>query len=416
MDLHAFCKELGFDEKKENFLAPRWEELCSNTENIKIPEFMTSAFYRKYAPVCGLPDSVLPRMDAVADIVAKNPVCARYAAMLEYGFFKAPVIFPMQSLGELPDLFGENAGVFQLMVAMSAIPLWTKTYGKLGLPEKYALDSAKWIGGTSGIYAAAHNGIPGHTFQQTRWIRYYVEGKLFRIGRLEYMLDTWKIFLPAVYINRKDHSISVLCRDQWAYNAAGQKIDPAMETPAFTARIKLLDHYVTGTPIMPNGYPRIGRKITLDLNEWEPLCSAWELVPGIHIPGGGGMKPELLKESLIEAKQFFRKYFATDVKAFSCGSWLFNPMWEKELPDSNIAAFQRNVYLTGNSPSKYSGLFFVYGRNSGDPREWQCTTSIHKAFCRIFDRNENLADGFMFILAEDVEKFGTEYYRKKYQF
>ena len=128
------------------------------------------------------------------------------------------------------------------------------------------------------------------------------------------------------------------------------------------------------------------------------------------------MTPEAIKSSLLEAKQFFRKYFSTDVKAFVCGSWIFNPAWERELPDSNLADFSRQVYKTPCFPAGGGpGLFFVYGRDDMDPRELPCTSSLHKAFRRIYEKGEPLRSGAMFILTEDLVHYGTEYYRRTYR-
>ena len=127
------------------------------------------------------------------------------------------------------------------------------------------------------------------------------------------------------------------------------------------------------------------------------------------------MKLELIKESLLMAKKFYREVFDYDVKIFCCHSWIFNPAWEKELPDSNFAAWQRNSYLTPCSESTgMPGMFFVYGDDSIDPRKIEQKSSLHKAFCRILDRGEKLRNGTMFIMAEDIEKIGTEFYRQEY--
>ncbi len=415
MELKTFCAEMGFGSEAEKILFPVWEVLCEKTQP-GVPEFMKRDFYEKYYPMTGGPDGVLERMDAVSKIVSENPCAAFYAAFLHYAMFQAHPGIPVSRLPNSEKVFGENVGILNLMVALSSLPLTGKTLEKLGIPEQHLHDIASWIGGTVQIYAAAHNGIPGHTLTQTPWLRWHVDGKLFRIGRLEYLFGGWPEWLPVVYKNRKDGKLAVLCRDQWAFDKDGFRVDPEKETPAFVTRLKELDNRITGTPVMPDGFPLSGRKVTLDLRDWMPLCAPWDMIPSLHIPGGGGMTPEAIKSSLLEAKQFFRKYFSTDVKAFVCGSWIFNPAWERELPDSNLADFSRQVYKTpcfpvGGGP----GLFFVYGRDDMDPRELPCTSSLHKAFRRIYEKGEPLRSGAMFILTEDLVHYGTEYYRRTYR-
>ncbi|MBO7148168.1 MAG: hypothetical protein J6W81_10520 [Lentisphaeria bacterium] len=410
MDLHDFCIEMGFDLQTEELFKPHWERLCNNTVS-GIPSFMTREFFDKWYPRCKGPAGLDQEVDEVLRIVENDPVCARYAAMLHYAYFIAtPYIGIIPPLSE--KKFGKNAGIFHLFIVMSSLPLIEKTHQNLRLPEKYFLDTCTWIGGTISIYAAAHEGYPGHTPSQTYWMRFHIDGKLFRVGRFEYMMEPFSPALPAIFRNRKDNSLAVLCRDQWAFDGNGFRVDPDKETPAFTARLKFLDNRVTGTPVTPYGFPQTGRKVTLDLTEWEAICSPWDTCLGIHIPGGGGMTEQAVRDSLLEARQFFRKYFSVDIKVFQCSSWLFNPAWEKELPDSNLALLQRNVYLTPPLPLwGCPGFFFVYGRPNGDPRQFQCTTSLHKAFCRIAERGEPLRNGAMFILASDLESFGKNTYR-----
>lgn len=413
-DLCTFCRDLGWGPEAEKILAPYWETLCAGSSD-SFPAFMEKSACMDYAAKAEIPADAYPRMERVAAIVRGNSELCFLSNMLHYAFYKAD---PMINLGSLPPVekfFGENSGIFQLLIVLSSVPCVEANYASMGIPEKYASDSAKWIGGTVEIYRAAHNGIPGHTSGQTYWPRYTIDGKLFRIGRLEYKLSNWTKDYPAVYVNRSDRTLCVLCLDQAKYDKEGFRLpENSTETPAFTARLKVRDNHVTGTPILPTGFPRIGRKVTLDLSQWEGLCAPWDLVGDIHIPGGGNMSMEAVKESLLEARQFFRKYFSTDVKAFTCGSWIFNPAWQKELPASNLAKFQRNTYMTSVVKHPATGLFFVYGRPQGDPRQWQKESSLHEAFCRIFERKESLAHSFVFVTAEDLDKFGTEYYLKEY--
>lgn len=412
MELHDFCRTLEFDAVWENKLFPVWEQLTKNTDD-SLPDFMKEEFRRRYYPYCQGPENLWNRMTRVEEITAKTPVCARLAQIIRYAVFIAE---PQISLGEWPTLekfYGEDSGIFYLLVAMSALPLIERKHRELGLPEHYWQDAAGFIGGRMQLYAAAHNGQPG-MISAFAFLRHHVDGHLFRIGRLEFMLQTPpEGFFPAVYVNRKDGSLQVLCRNQWRFDRNGLFVlDPREET-AFTATLEITGSQVAGTPISPYGFPLTNRTVTLDLKEWEPFCTPWDLVPAIHIPGGGSITMDILKESMQEACSFFRKYFHQEVPAFTCASWLFNPDWETELPRSNMTQWQKNVYMCAVAKSPAAGLFFVYGR-TGDPRQMQRTTSLHEAFCRLFDRNEVLKYGYTFIPVCDLEKFGTEFRRKQW--
>ena len=418
MDFEYFSRKIGFSKVFSETLEPHWQKLWANSSD-EVPFFMKEEFYTRYYPLCCgtvSPEKVYPLMEEVCRVVRSEPAAARYASMLHYAFYHAnPIIkLPWPSPTEL---FGRNTGIFQLMVALSSFPLIKKKHRELNLPEKYFADTCQWLGGTMGIYAAAHDGLPGHTLSQAYWFRYHIDGKLFRIGRLEYLAKPWDPDFPAVYRNRTDGSLAVLCRDGWAFDKDGFRVDPSASESEFTASLKTFNGKMTGMPVTPCGKPVREREITLDLAEWEPLCTPWESVLTVHIPGGGGLTTEAVRGSLIEAIKFYHDYLHEDVKVFTCSSWILNPVWEKELPESNMAVMQRNVYMTpARPPCGKPGVFFVYGDEECDPGSRPRTTRLHQAFCRILDRGEPLRSGLMFIPASEVEFYGTEYFRKKYHF
>lgn len=206
----------------------------------------------------------------------------------------------------------------------------------------------------------------------------------------------------------------VFCRDKWRFMPDGSI--PQISTPdseLVPVKLKILDNHVTGTPVTPYGKVLIGRKVTIDLAEWEGICQPWELVPSIHIPGGGGMKPELVKQSMLDAKEFFRKYFKQDVKLFVCASWILNPDWETELPDSNLAKFMREGYMTpfGRAGGR-DGIFFIFGRTDNEaPLTYPAHNTMQQAFHRLLKAGRPLRSGAVFFLTDKLDRFGTQYYR-----
>ena len=415
MTIDDFCAAMGFGAAEKHLLEEIWDEAVK-TAPADLPVFMTMDFCRNYYPMTGGDLKHLTRMEEVCRIVEQTPEAALYAWILHYGLFLRGAQANLRNLPLPSGVFGENAGIFQLMVAVSAIPLIEKTPERMKIPHSYALDIAKWIGGTIGLFETGNNGIPGHTLQQTSWIRNYIDGRLFRIGRFEFLMHEYPLWMPAVYRNRKDGSLMVLCRDGWRFLPDGCR--PKRGTPdseVVVTRLKIMDNHVTGTPVTPRGEVLLGRKVTIDLADWEALCNPWELTPSIHIPAGGGMKPELTKASLIEAKEFFRKYFKQDIRMFICHSWILNPDWESELPDSNLAKFMREGYMTpGLESDGRDGVFFVFGRtDNDDPLTYPAVTSIQKAFHRILKSGRRLRSGAVLFLTDKLDRFGTQYYRNQ---
>ena len=182
-----------------------------------------------------------------------------------------------------------------------------------------------------------------------------------------------------------------------------------------TATIVNDGKFISGIPINPAGYAEVDRTATLDLSEYTPLWNSWDLVPGIHIPGGGGMTPEAVKDSLIQALDFFPRYFQRKVAAISCFSWIFNPDFEQELPDSNLAKFMQQVYLLPFASVGVEGLQFVFGRTDKDWSDYPADNTLRKAFHNLRKQGKRLKAGAMFIEKDGIEAFGSMLYRKNYQ-
>ena len=124
MDFECFARKIGFSSAFSDSLTPYREKLLAHSSE-EVPDFMNEDFYTRYYPLCqgSVPaEELYPKMAEVCRIVRKEPAAARYASMLHYAFYQAnPVLdVPWPS----PEgLFGPNAGIFNLMVALSAFPL-----------------------------------------------------------------------------------------------------------------------------------------------------------------------------------------------------------------------------------------------------------------------------------------------------
>ena len=66
-------------------------------------------------------------------------------------------------------------------------------------------------------------------------------------------------------------------------------------------------------------------------------------VIGVHIPGGGGLTPEIVDESFKEAERYVKTYFPDyKYKGYTCQSWVCDPQLKSLISeDSNIIKFAR---------------------------------------------------------------------------
>ncbi len=378
------------------------------------PFFTDRKFLAEQLKTAGIGEDVLLPLAEVAGRVAAEEPLRLLARHAHHTLCRSGAAHTLGHWPELDRVFGEKCGLFYLMIGLSAIPVFTETYRGLGLPEGYAAAAAKWLGGTVEIYRSAHGGYPGHTRSQLYWMRNYIDGKLFRIGRFEFMNQTHPDS-PAVFVyrNRKSGQVTALAADGTPCSADGYVLydgQPRKEA-AFVTRLTHEAGAVSGNPVSPQGII-LDRTLRLPAAEWSPVLEPGDFTPGIHIPGGGGMTPEICRESLKEALRFYAAYFPEKrVKAFVCSSWIFNPDWERLLPGSNLAKFQRSCYLYPQRSNGREGLFFLFGREHGEYADYPRDNSVRRAMLGILESGGRLRSEGMFLLPEELEKFDAEPYR-----
>ena len=410
MILADFLRECGFSAELEPFFAPYWGE---GSFPDAMPEHLTMAFFRRWMPLLELNPAIPEsRMESLSSAVRSNSALRIYANLLD-GWLLRGVPGPDHRLLPYPvELLGEEgAGLFSLMAALAALPRIAETHARLGLDESYVRGIAKWIAGTTSIYGSAHHGIPGTDFRQHHWLVHSIDARLFRIGRFEFLIHTAPDWIPALYRNRFSGRIEAFCRDGWRLDNDGFRCDKG-GTPA---TLEQEGSMLTGIPVDPaTGRAVPGARRTIDLELHEPLLTPHEWVPSVHIPGGGGMTPELAGESLRSAARFFRRQFHKEIRVFVCESCILNPAWLELLPESNLAKFMRELFLFPAPPEERSGLFFVFGRDDGEFSSYPADNSLRRAFHRLHDSGGTFRAGGMFIPVGGLDRWGEQIYRSRF--
>ena len=394
--------------------ANRFEESVTGFSGL--PEYMTMEFVHRYYPWVGGDEKHYTAFERVAEKVAASEALQLYAHHAHNVLF----VYPLEEcrFGSWPVLstvLGDDSGMFDFMIAMSAIPMWAETHRKMGIPENYSRASAEWLNGTLRIYNSAHPGCYGIDRTQVYWLRFNIDGKLFRIGRFEYMIEELPGYMPRVFRNKTTGKTIALCGDNWGLLGDGTRMfnKGAEETIPLRAKVTEKDNHVYGIRISPTGKAVINEICDLDLNEYEEILHKGDFTPGMHIPGGGGMTVEKAYASWQEALEFFPKYLNKTPKAISCLSWIFNSSFERELPDSNLAKLMRVVYLFPECSYGRDGAFFIFGRSDGDFSVYPQDNSVRKAFHRIVDAGELLKSGGMFILPQEIREHNGNRYRRE---
>ncbi len=106
-----------------------------------------------------------------------------------------------------------------------------------------------------------------------------------------------------------------------------------------------------------------------------------EWVLSTHIPMSGPLTPASVDDSFARATAFFATHFPDyPTHWFHCRSWLLDPTLSEQLPESNLAAFQRRWTLYGPAePGIEDLLFFAFFRRGQvDPAALPTDTELRR--------------------------------------
>ena len=345
---------------------------------------------------------------ATAEKIEANPDLKILSWHLHQTLCEYPEPFNYAKWPRPESSLGDDTGLFSLLVALGIVPLVIKKYAAMGVPEEIIHDTLLEIGCFNEFHKTGNDGKPGIIFDSFGWLRNYVEGRLFRLGRMEYKLNVFPHTVEA-YQHKDNGKVIALSADGICFNNEGYVVAEA--DSACKAELKITDSEVSGIVISPKGMST-NHNITLSLTEWEHVLGEGEQIIDVHIPSGGGLTPEACKDSMEKVAEFFDNFFP-DVKtrAFYCHSWIFNTQLETILPGSNLAKFMEELYLFPVPSERMDGFRFVFCREYDDLSKAPRETRLHRGMLDILESGGSLRSGGMFFLKDDLSTFGSKHYR-----
>ncbi len=366
--------------------------------------FLQESFIRKYWQSAELPAEKLDETIAFATYLNDTPQY-RYLA---WHLYRYCTLTPLASFrgNDLPDIIdglGVKSGMLYLLIALSMIPTYEERAVREGFPVEYGRAGAKRIGSTTCFFAQKFDGAFGLRGNTLPFQLHYRETATWRIGRFDYQPRQAGIVVPVIYA--KDGEVTALCPDGAMYDACGDRTE-APEKAVRKTTLSENGSTVTGTPIDPVTGIAGKETVTLNLQDgWKKIVGADDWTLFFHIPGGGGMTPELCRESFAEALEFFRSYMPDkDFKVIWSSSWIFNPAWAELMPQSNMAKLINSGYLFPTVRwEKYPGLYFVFGERDGRPEDFDPRNTVEKAVIKCMKENRLRSAG-LFLLPETAGK------------
>ena len=303
-------------------------------------------------------------------------------------------------------LEGDEVGCFHFLVALGFPPEYSAAQRALGIPENVIRDSCQQIGCYAFNFHRA-TGKAGIFPNQLSWLHcYFPPGRYYRLGRLEYQASVYSHPFK-VYRRKTDGRTCALCLPDHWYTQDGEACLAGCDRPAdaWEPSFEERDNGIFGHPVGPDARVSI-EKVFLPSDEWECALAPGDNVLNMHIPSGGGMTPDLVRESIRSAIPFFDRHCPDKpAKAIVCTSWIFsNQLSECLPPDSNILALQRMVHLVPISSSPSSGLWFVFlVRSPFDVAALPRDTSMRRAIADWLTAGNVFHLGGMYLLKEEVE-------------
>jgi hypothetical protein len=160
----------------------------------------------------------------------------------------------------------------------------------------------------------------------------------------------------------------------------------------------------------------VNREVTLPLDLWPCVLQKDRIVLEMHIPAGGGMTPAACAESFQRAVAFFRQHFPqASPAAIVSGSWIFSPVLEYFMPaDANLVRFVRELYLFPVQSGLHDGLWFIFFQDKFDPATALRDTWLQRTMLDYITAGKRWRAGGMFMLLDDVPRFGTRVYRSRW--
>ena len=368
----------------------------------RTPYFLEPDFLKKTGDLAELPADLLEDVLALAADLKKDPLLKTLAWHLYRLFCLLP---DFKAFPDHIDLTGERTGILYVIIMLSIHPHLRQRMELEGLPPGLAdraMPRCTPLLGNRNILYPGEKGLQGRALP---FMLNYMNAPCFRIGRFDFVLSGVPGYYPELFRSRKNGRYTALCKSSWHPDAEGFLLsndDTTVPGTVFT-----IDGKTASGRVIDLGTGKVTRETAaLDLNEYERLLPPGAHMLVMHIPGGGGMTLEKCRESFLAARDFVKKYFPERTfAAFGCTSWVFNPDWREYLPESNIAKLQKATLAFPFPAAPKSGLYFIFGRDDGDPATYPADNSMRRAMIRAWREKGALRSAGMILPFDETDKF-----------
>lgn len=308
--------------------------------------------------------------------------------------------------------FGKHASLFYLHAALERLPLTEQRYAERGISSEIFVATLRDIG----VWVQnAYNLVGYYCIRNFSWTWRHLEAKLFRLGRLQYMVRPFKDEVKGFY-NAHENKLLLLADNGMELRANGdmQGVCGKEKTDdGFVTKYEETEEYYIGNPITPYG-KGIKEEVKLKKSEWKKVLDKGDHLLEIHIPRDGDFSLETVKASYAQAREFYSKHFPElDIKGMACHTWLFTRQLQDMLPQSSkIVQFQRQFYLYPTSGSVNFLWNFVYN-DLTKKEDAKGDTYLRSQVLKFIDEGREIFD-MRGVFLDAAGSFGNTSYMDKY--
>lgn len=402
----ALMAALGYTETPEIWRTG-WEAAEASFPAEGLP-FVTEAFLADVQEICDFSDDILAELRSICARVREDAQLTRLAWLWHTLAFECPTVAAWPN----PPCLGAQAAMFPAVVQLSGLPRIFALHRERAIPRSVTRDTCRdlevWM-----RHAKRYTGAWG--FTRLIWMQHHCAGRLYRIGRLEFIHKPFPDGQVHVYRQGATGAVQALSAPGIRYRRDGliDGTNDRCEPNAWTATLERDEESVRGYPITPNGRAS-AEPVTLSLREWAPALLPGDPILDMHIPADGRMHFAECGESMRQALEFFPRYFPEKpvARAFGCWSWLLDSQYEQLLPpNSNIVQFLREFYCFPQRSDDSDPFFRVFGTMPPDLRTAPRDTALRRAMLdfTLTGNRLHMAAGFILI---DGLAWGKAAYRR----
>lgn len=330
---------------------------------------LNPAYYDRLHEQYGMLEDYLDVYKQAACLVRENEALSAFLALLCYVLRdQAHCQMEMYELGRPVRPDGGHDLAYDMLTGLAMCSQADACYARLKerklpkdvirrvmcSPEAGVSEYAKRNGGAFGYHLAG-------------WFQHSTNAKLFPVGRLEIEINTNMHAMAAVFRSTAGEEV-VLAKDMPVHKDGfflGSKYFEDEEGARTAALTEEADSW-TGYPIDERGYV-LPEKVTLPKSRWKLVLQTADPVVHVHIPAAGSFAPEVIDETLRQAKEFLKAYYPDyEYKAICCHSWLMDPQLEQFVgKDANIVRFGNRFRRIPVKSAGQAVFYFVYLAPSG---------------------------------------------------